>query len=157
MQRNCERRWTVPLLALLLLGSGLTYGQMMHPNDPTHSRMHPLNTECATCHVSGRDTTASTAATLIGNQEQLCARCHSNSMQNSHPSGFIPPAEYRIPVRYPLDWRGYITCSTCHEVHSDRSYRLRDNVRGRNMCLACHKQEFFEATRQSGGVHRLAP
>lgn len=155
MPRGCERYLAALLLAWLLLEPCGVTAQMMHPGDPAHATMHPLNTECAACHVSGRNTTSSTATTLIGNQEQLCARCHSNSIQNSHPSGFIPPPEYRIPAQYPLDWRGYITCSTCHDIHSNRPYRLRDNVRGRHMCLACHRQDFFEAMR--GGVHRLAP
>lgn len=146
--------------APLLLGWKSLDAQMMMPsmqaNDPARSRMHPLNSECSSCHASGRDTQPSTASMLVNSQEQLCARCHSNSMQKSHPSGLIPKDPKSISARYPLDWKGYLTCSSCHEVHSDFPGRLRDNVRGRNMCLSCHSQGFFDS-RRDDAAHRIAP
>lgn len=155
--------WLPFLMVFLILplGGSAAYAQMMidppmHPNDPTHSRMHPLNSACSSCHVSGRDTRPSTAAMLINSQEKLCDRCHANSIQKSHPSGFIPPDKKSIPLRYPLDWRGYLTCSTCHEVHSDMPGRLRGNVRGKDMCLSCHSQGFFDG-RRNDAAHRVSP
>lgn len=159
MQRGCKL-W---LAVLLLLGWGSPYAQMvmpgmsgMHPNDPNHARMHPLNSECSGCHTAGRDTQQGNAAMLTNTQEQLCGRCHSNSMQKSHPSGFTPKDKKSIPVRYPLDWKGTLTCSTCHEVHSDFPGRLRNNVRGRDMCLSCHSQGFFDS-RRDDAAHRISP
>lgn len=158
MQRGFEWPGSLLLATLILLSPVFTHAQMfqMHPGDSAHSRMHPLNTECSICHISGRDTMAGNAGMLTGNQEALCARCHSNSLKNSHPSGFSLPHGYKISTRYPLDWKGNITCSTCHEVHSDLPGKLRDNVRGRDMCRACHNQEFFD-NMDKNRAHLLAP
>lgn len=154
MQRGYSLTAVILVAAPLLLGFGSN--DPMHPNDPNHSRMHPLNTECTMCHVIGTDLMRGNASALTNTQEQLCNRCHANSMQKSHPSGLIPKNRKAISARYPLDWRGYLTCSTCHEVHGDFPGRLRDNVRGRDMCLSCHSQEFFDSMRNEA-AHRLSP
>lgn len=162
MRRVYRRYTSATLAAFLMLYAGISvHAQMpmdppMHLGDPMHSRMHPLNSECAGCHTAGRDTRPSTAAMLVNTQERLCVRCHANSMDKSHPSGFVPKDKKSISVRYPLDWRGYVTCSTCHEVHSDIPGRLRGNVRGRDMCLSCHSQGFFDS-RRDDAAHRIAP
>lgn len=137
------------LATLAVLGFGARlYAQM------SSSSLHPLNESCGGCHLAGTDTTASNAKTLVASQEQLCAQCHANALQLSHPSGFTPPPGKIIPAVYPLDWKGDITCSTCHEVHSDLPGKLRGTATGRDMCIACHDQSFFDKMRD-GGVSML--
>ena len=162
MQRGYKLRSVACLAVVSLLVGGSIHAQAqmvetpMHRDDPAHERMHPLNSECSGCHTAGRDTQISTASMLTNRQEVLCVRCHSTSMQKSHPSGLMPRDKKSIPTRYPLDWKGYMTCSTCHEVHSDYPGRLRGNVRGRDMCLSCHSQGFFDS-RRDDAAHRIAP
>jgi len=114
---------------------------------PSH---HPFNETCAGCHMAGADTTASNAGMLTGSQEQLCGQCHENAMKMSHPSGFAPSLSYIFPPEYPRDWKGDLTCSTCHEVHSDQPGKLRGSATGREMCTACHGQAFFDNMRDGG-------
>ena len=148
MRRACKLGAAV-FAALAVLGFGARLYAQMSP-----SGLHPLNEFCSNCHFAGDKTTAGNARTLVASQEQLCGRCHANALQMSHPSGFTPSRGRAIPAAYPLDWKGDLTCSTCHEVHSDLPGKLRGNVAGRGMCLACHDQSFFDKMRD-GGVSLL--
>lgn len=118
---------------------------MLHAMVPKPG-LHMSDTACASCHLAGAGTTASNASLLVASQEQLCGGCHANAMQMSHPSGLTVRPGKPIPAAYPLDWKGDLTCSTCHEVHSEHSDlpgRLRGIARGRDMCVSCHDQAFF--------------
>jgi len=105
--------------------------------------LHMSDTACANCHLAGAGTIVSNASLLVASQEQLCGGCHANAMQMSHPSGITVLPGNKIPATYPLDWKGDMTCSTCHEVHSDLPGKLRGVVRGRDICVSCHDQAFF--------------
>ena len=131
--------------ALAVLG----FGAWLYAQEPQLA-LHPFNESCGGCHLAGIDTVAGNAAMLIASQEQLCGRCHANTLQMSHPSGFTPPHGRTISADYPLDWKGDLTCSTCHEVHSDLPAKLRGTATGRDMCLACHDQAFFDNMRDGG-------
>jgi predicted CXXCH cytochrome family protein len=106
--------------------------------------IHPLEKGCSTCHMAGNSTTSKSASILKGNQEQLCGGCHETALKMSHPSGFTPKPGTIIPAEYPLDWKGELTCSTCHMVHSDMPGKLRGTLQGRDFCLACHDSNFFK-------------
>lgn len=115
--------------------------------------MHMPDAACASCHLAGPATTASNAAMLVASQEQLCGGCHANSLQMSHPSGVHVQQGKTIPAVYPTDWKGDITCSTCHEVHTthnDLPGRLRGTVRGRDLCISCHDKTFFNKMSDGG-------
>lgn len=130
---------------MAVLGSGSwLYAMVSKPN------VHPLNGDCAGCHMAGADTTAANASMLISSQEQLCGDCHANALKMSHPSGFAPPPGMVIPPTYPLDWKGDLTCSTCHEVHSDLPGKMRGVLLGRELCMSCHDQAFFNNMRDGG-------
>lgn len=118
--------------------------------------LHPLNESCAGCHMAGADTTTANASMLTASQEQLCGQCHANALKMSHPSGFTPPPGYTFPSDYPRDWKGDLTCSTCHEVHSDLPGKLRGTATGRDMCIACHGQAFFDNMRDGGASLMLS-
>ena len=145
MKRVFKPLGLAPLVALLALGSGVwLYAQI------SRSHVHPLDSACESCHLAGANTTPSNASVLIANQEQLCSQCHSDALQMSHPSGFTPPHGQKIPAGYPLDWKGDLTCSTCHDVHSDLPGKLRGAADGRDFCIACHEQSFFDKMRDGG-------
>lgn len=148
MRRVSKFTGIVVFSALGVLGfAALLYAMVPKPSQ------HMPDAACASCHLAGTATTASNAAMLVASQEQLCGGCHANAMQMSHPSGFTVPPGKTIPAVYPVDWKGDITCSTCHEVHNAHSNlpgRLRGTVRGRDMCIACHDNTFFNKMRDSG-------
>lgn len=144
MKRACNIR-LASLTALLILGLGAwLYATATPP------RLHPLGTACSSCHLAGNNTVADNASMLIASQEILCGQCHQNSMKMSHLSGFSPPPGQNIPAAYPLDWKGELTCSTCHSVHSDSHGKLRGTARGAGLCLACHAKSFFDNMPDSG-------
>lgn len=101
---------------------------------------HPQNTKCTNCHLSEK-VTKENANQLVANQEGLCGDCHANALKVSHPSGFTPNRS--LPGSYPVDWKGDLTCSTCHQVHGSEHGLLRGIRSGRDFCLACHEESFF--------------
>lgn len=118
--------------------------------------LHPLSQECVSCHMTGADTTLTNASLLTSSQEQLCGGCHANSLKMSHPSGISPSHSYIFPADYPRDWKGDLTCSTCHEVHSDQPGKLRGTLTGRDICVTCHGQPFFDGMRDGGASLMLS-
>jgi len=102
---------------------------------------HPLGVECQNCHLAGKQTKPDRAGMLIASQEALCGGCHANALKVSHPSGFTP--REKIPPEYPLDWKGELTCTSCHTPHGNSPDMLRGVKRGRDFCLACHDEKFF--------------
>lgn len=103
---------------------------------------------CATCHLAGQAVTQDQAHLLVASQEKLCGKCHRASAQVSHPSGFSP--RIKLPANYPVDWKGDLTCSTCHKVHGKNPGLMRSDLRGRELCLSCHETSFFVRMRDQG-------
>jgi len=104
--------------------------------------------ECAYCHVAGKDSSEGRNTRLLAAQETLCVRCHERAVQFSHPSGFVP--QRKPPSEYPLDWKGELTCSTCHNTHGTEPGLMRGTKHARAFCLACHDQSFFNRMKDSG-------
>lgn len=150
MQRAYKLGATAFAVAAILGFATLLYAMMSTPGS------HPFNESCAGCHIAGADTTIANAAMLIASQEQLCGRCHANALKISHPSGITPPPGYTFPPDYPRDWKGDLTCSTCHEVHSGLPGRLRGTATGPDMCLGCHAAAFFDKMRDGGASVMLS-
>lgn len=109
---------------------------------------HPGGIGCEACHLAGKAVKPDQAHLLLASQEKLCGTCHQNLNQTSHPSGFAP--RDKLHADYPLDWKGDLTCSTCHEVHGNSPGIMRGNRRGRELCLACHDAKFFVRMRDQG-------
>lgn len=103
---------------------------------------------CNTCHVGDEDRIDAAAALLRGTQEQLCAECHPAAVKLSHPSGIRPGAAGHAD--YPLDWKGELTCSSCHEIHRGSHGALRGARRGREFCVSCHGAQFFDRMADRG-------
>lgn len=131
------------LVLALVIAGGFAYAVLS-----SGSRQHLQNTDCASCHLGGKSVTAQQAGMLLASQEVLCAKCHPNAIKLSHPSGFQPKA--RPPEPYVLDWKGDLTCSTCHEVHGHEPGLMRGARQGKDLCLACHDAAFFKKMRDGG-------
>ena len=85
--------------------------------------------------------TRKNAGQLKASQERLCGVCHAAALKVIHPSGV--PVSRELPGQFPLDWKGDLTCSTCHEVHGDEPGLMRVNERGIGFCTQCHTEDFF--------------
>ena len=96
---------------------------------------------CGSCHLAGTQTTLANASLLQGSLEQLCVSCHGGATEASHPSGLRP--SMTVPNSYPLDWKGDLTCSSCHHIHASVHGKLRVDMRGEAFCTQCHEQTFF--------------
>jgi predicted CXXCH cytochrome family protein len=118
----------------------------LDPGVPDQNRH--LGSRCESCHLAGSDVTPETARRLTTTQERMCGRCHEGGVEASHPTGFVP--ERPLPAAFPLDWKGEVTCSTCHDIHEPAPGRLRVAKRGPGFCLSCHDAEFFESMPEAG-------
>ena len=114
----------------------------------TPSVAHLSQSACQECHVARDLNDPLVARKLVASQELLCGRCHATAIKVSHPSGLVPRG--RMAEAFPVDWKGELTCSTCHAVHGNTQGLLRGEQRGRDLCLSCHEQKFFAAMRDKG-------
>jgi len=113
------------------------------------AQKHMSGQACSACHMAGDEVNKENAHLLLAPQEKLCgAACHPKSVQVSHPSGIRPTLA--VPSAYPLDWKGDMTCSTCHNVHGSTPGLMRGNARGRKLCLSCHDSRFFDKMADQG-------
>lgn len=104
---------------------------------------------CDSCHIAGTKVTSANASMLHSSLEQLCQQCHKGAVEMSHPSGLRPSMS--VPEVFPLDWKGDLTCSSCHMIHGSVHGQLRVNVRGEAFCTQCHEISFFERMADGGG------
>jgi len=92
---------------------------------------------CNACHVTGAGGLPTAPVGMSADAEELCLVCHgpgSESPGTGHPSAFVPTRP--LPAAYPLDPQGRITCSSCHQVHSEQPMLLRSG--GAWSCRDCH-------------------
>jgi predicted CXXCH cytochrome family protein len=126
----------------------LVAGGLLYAARSGSGQTHLQNEECGNCHLAGRNVGIAQAGMLVGSQETLCGKCHPAAIRVSHPSGFTPvnkPAD-----SYPLDWKGDLTCSTCHDVHGNSPSLMRGTKSGKEFCFACHDAGFFRKMRDGG-------
>lgn len=108
---------------------------------------HMGTSPCVLCHVA-KDVTEANALVLNASQEKLCGTCHAQAILVSHPSGFVPKRV--LAKEYPLDWKGELTCSSCHKVHGTQAGLMRTSAKGSGFCLSCHDKNFFDAMPDRG-------
>lgn len=137
------QKWIIACVGTLILCvMGLLYAAL--GGRPAH----PSGSRCDSCHLTGSDIEPEQASKLLASQEQLCVKCHERAVQLSHPSGFVPRRS--LPAEFPLDWKGDLTCSTCHVTHGREPGLLRGKKRGREFCLGCHDAAFFRNMKDAG-------
>jgi len=142
MKKSVSKLLAAFLLAMLAAGSSLQAS--LTGSGQTHLQKE----DCAGCHLGGRTVTPQQAGMLVGSQEGLCGKCHPTAIKVSHPSGFAPKT--KIADGYPLDWKGDLTCSTCHDVHGSTPNLMRGAKAGKEFCFACHDAAFFRKMRDGG-------
>lgn len=138
----------IRFIYFLLAGLFFIAGTQVIIGEINLDNFHPKDTDCQQCHLARNTITADNASQLLSTQEQLCSRCHENSLKVSHPSGFNPGRD--IPGDFPLDWKNEITCSTCHNIHADEHASIRGGISGKALCLSCHDMSFFRAMANNG-------
>jgi len=141
--RICARNWIAAGLGAFFLCAAT---QALATGD--RASAHPSITDCGACHLTGQDVDRTHAAKLLAAQEILCARCHERTLEIGHPSGFTPRRQ--LPAEYPLDWKGDMTCSTCHTPHGRTPGLLRGTLKAREFCQACHEPAFFALMKDAG-------
>lgn len=109
---------------------------------------HLREVACEHCHVFGAPADAVQAKALVASQEVLCGECHADAVRLMHPTGIVP--KLPLPVGFPVDAKGELTCSSCHAPHGNTPGLLRDGRRGRQLCLDCHDAAFFEGMKDGG-------
>lgn len=109
---------------------------------------HLSDSVCHDCHLAKTSVNSDNASMLINSQEVLCKGCHKTSLNQSHPSGIRP--SFVISKESPLDWKGDLTCSSCHNIHGTAPGLMRSQLRGKAYCLSCHKEDFFLKMKDRG-------
>ncbi len=138
---------SVSAWAFVVMFQGAVSGWL--PIDPgTEIQNAHQDQRCERCHLAGRDVTPANARKLTTTQERMCGRCHQGGVEASHPTGFVP--QRPLPAGFPLDWKGEVTCSTCHDVHEAAPGRLRSAKKGGEFCQSCHDGAFFETMPEKG-------
>lgn len=110
---------------------------------------HTMKTDCTDCHLRAPSSEEAGTNLFVTDIETLCLRCHVGvKVTMSHPIGVKPTFE--LPTDMPLDWKGELTCTTCHRMHGDDDNRfffknkfLRRNSTGKAFCLECHRNNFL--------------
>jgi len=153
--RGIERVWFFGLILLIILAPDITEGaQNPHAfmDDPSR---------CLHCHATKP---VGPGGGFIKDIVSLCRDCHSIAHRMSHPVDIGP--QEGVHPELPLDREGTITCSTCHDPHSEPSsatpylsrgiverlkgmfssagyptYFLRMSNTEGQLCLSCHKGE----------------
>ncbi|MBF0125904.1 MAG: cytochrome c3 family protein [Magnetococcales bacterium] len=136
------RSWIKPVLlgaGIMLLG--------VSPLAGGGDVAHLADSKCQECHLSAR-VEPDKARLLVASQEKLCAGCHPKAIQMSHPSGFVPRRP--LPAGFPLDWKGELTCASCHHIHGKQPGLPRVAATGADLCRACHDDSFFIALSEQG-------
>ena len=136
-----------PVVGLLLLAM-LSLPALCLTGELRATDSHPVDMDCRDCHLAQGAIDPSNANILIASQEVLCSGCHQNALTASHPTGIKPSSP--MPQQFPLDWKGDLTCSTCHNVHAGSPKKLRVQQAGRALCESCHAAEFFARMKDGG-------
>ena len=130
------------VLALGLAGVGMWGSAHAPAVDPLAGR------PCGDCHVSSGEVDPAHASVLVSSQEKLCEGCHPRAVKASHPSGIKPSQP--LAAGFPADWKGELTCSSCHLLHGATHGALRGDKRRKAFCGACHDAGFFERMADGG-------
>ncbi len=103
---------------------------------------------CSSCHIQADPSRSSVemARKMTEPISRICGTCHEKALSEgySHPVD-VRPQRVIVPADMPLSDSGEITCSTCHDVHSEYTTPygtttnfLRRGESGRAFCKICH-------------------
>ena len=101
--------------------------------------VHDFTGRCSGCHLNDPEKDGKLIFTK--DIDNLCSQCHDEGRGLSHPVGVKP--SFRLPPEFPLDWKGELTCDTCHVAHASDSkserFLLRTRLVGELFCRSCHE------------------
>ena len=140
---------SVKIRTMILLFSLLFYTLFMF-HKFTSSRLsnpHLYQTVCDKCQLGEPVKGGEGRNIFFKDISRLCLECHAGiRLSMSHPINMTPG--FDTPRDMPLDWKGEMTCTTCHFAHIDpenqadaNPYYLRRNSRGKAFCLECHQHD----------------
>jgi len=161
-KRKINKPLAFTILAILLVIMPLWQNVLSRDGDP-----HERPGDCSDCHLRDPSRLMKDEAStqlFVSDIEAICLNCHSGiKISMSHPIAVRPSIP--IPNDMYLDWKGEITCTTCHYMHTSASFSnpslLRRNFQGRQFCYECHKPDFMNekslshalaSTRAHGGT-----
>lgn len=100
---------------------------------------HSFEGKCQDCHLTvPQQGEKGESLTFTRDITAMCTGCHASTQELSHPVNKKPTM--KVPANLPLDWKGEITCVTCHPVHDEGfgDFRLRSRASGEGFCSLCH-------------------
>lgn len=127
----------VAIACVILLSSAFVYSKWKKTHDFGQN-------ECGICHATGSNSITNEAYSGL---TKKCMTCHTTLYDKGymHPVD-ITPKNVHVPLDFPLSPTGNITCSTCHDIHSEpetpfgkKSYFLRRYEKGKSFCDICHQ------------------
>ncbi|MBW1965685.1 MAG: cytochrome c3 family protein [Deltaproteobacteria bacterium] len=149
--RNLALSLTVAGLVAL---AGLSGSERVNP----HISKMPCN-DCHLRDVAEMSEREAETRLFVTDIETLCLRCHTEvRLSMSHPTAVRP--SFPLPADMYLDWKGELTCTTCHYMHQDPSVPygagnnkfLRRNSEGQAFCLECHQNDFLSNRSMGHGL-----
>lgn len=112
---------------------------------------HDFEGKCTECHLTEPDRRGGVGDTgiFVRNMSAMCLRCHPSIEELSHPVEVKP--SMKVPKEFPLDWKGHLTCVSCHPAHQKGffPFRLRVPDFGEMLCSMCH-------SRLGSDMHKMA-
>lgn len=114
------------------------------------SDYHDFTGRCLECHLSVPSEGRGEPRVFLSDISRLCLKCHTEAKELSHPVDRVPSMS--VPAGYPLDWKGELTCVTCHYAHRDGygDFHLRGRAGGPGFCITCHDD--LESGAHTGGI-----
>ncbi|MBI5492543.1 MAG: cytochrome c3 family protein [Deltaproteobacteria bacterium] len=139
---------TIILIALALLAfAGYSLSQW--------DSYHDFRDRCLDCHITVPEENEKPVA-FKKDISAMCLDCHADEKQLSHPVDVKP--KMSVPAVFPLDWKGEVTCATCHPVHDDGfgTSHLRSKASGPGFCTMCHSDLEKEMHKASIGTAHVS-
>ncbi len=113
------------------------------------SSYHNFEGRCLYCHLEvpkegegpgegGNPPLGGNSPIFLRDLTGMCAECHKDALKVSHPVDMLPAM--KVPSEMPLDWRGAVTCITCHFAHKNGfgAAHIRVKASGAGLCIKCH-------------------
>ena len=118
-----------------------------------HAKKKGPNEDCYKCHLNDPERAGGSGRKLLFAMDltRMCSGCHPGSRALSHPVD-VPVIGGSVPAGFPLNWKGRMTCVTCHVYHGEGYSFLRVSRTGKGFCLMCHDMEFFRQMDDRGAA-----
>jgi predicted CXXCH cytochrome family protein len=112
---------------------------------------HNFDGKCLDCHLTV-PAPGDPVGTFTMDITRMCVTCHTDVQSLSHPVDVVPTMV--VPPTFPLDWKGEVTCVSCHTVHNQGfgGFHVRIDATGEGFCVNCHDNLASELHKISVGT-----